>query len=314
MRRVFVYEYLSGGGTVEDDPHAAAELLPMGLAMRDAMVLDLLCVDDCAVSVAAGPAAPAGFPGALPLAPALGETPQDFVARQAAAHDMVWLVAPETGGLLAQLARRVAPDRWLGCEPATIALAASKRATVEHLAARAVPTPLAWHDDPSVRRWIVKPDDGTGALEGRVHADRGAADRDRDARGPSACLEPWIDGEALSLSMLCRAGRADLLGVNRQHVEIGADGALRFAGVDVNVIPSDDPRRPALAALATEVARALPGLRGFVGIDLVWHAGHGPVLIEINPRVTSAYVGLSASLGRNVAAALLDAHRETVGG
>lgn len=309
MRRVFVYEYLSGGGTVEDDPHAAAELMPMGVAMRDAMVLDLLCIGDCAVSVATCAAAPARLPGASPLAAQRGEAPQAFVARQAARHDAVWLVAPESGGLLAQLAGSVAPARWLGCTPAAIALATSKRATVEHLAAHGVTTPLAWHADPSTQRWVVKPDDGTGALDSRVFADHALACRERDARrDPPGWLEPWVDGEALSLSMLCHAGRADLLSVNRQHIEVGSDGALRFAGVDVNVVAPDDTRRPALAALADRVAQALPGLHGFVGIDLVWHAQRGPVLIEVNPRVTSAYVGLSASLGRNIAAALLDAH------
>jgi tyramine---L-glutamate ligase len=34
----------------------------------------------------------------------------------------------------------------------------------------------------------------------------------------------------------------------------------------------------------------------------VWHERCGPVVIEINPRVTSAYVGLSRALGRNLAA------------
>jgi len=32
------------------------------------------------------------------------------------------------------------------------------------------------------------------------------------------------------------------------------------------------------------------------------------VVIEVNPRVTCAYVGLSASLGRNLAAELLADH------
>jgi len=63
-----------------------------------------------------------------------------------------------------------------------------------------------------------------------------------------------------------------------------------------------------LSALGRRVARALPGLRGFVGVDLVWHAERGPVAIEVNPRVTCAYAGLSASLGRNLAAELLSAH------
>jgi predicted ATP-grasp superfamily ATP-dependent carboligase len=39
----------------------------------------------------------------------------------------------------------------------------------------------------------------------------------------------------------------------------------------------------------------------------VWHATRGPVLIEVNPRVTSAYVDLSATLGCNVAAGVLAA-------
>jgi predicted ATP-grasp superfamily ATP-dependent carboligase len=56
------------------------------------------------------------------------------------------------------------------------------------------------------------------------------------------------------------------------------------------------------------VAKGIPGLRGFVGIDVVWHSRCGPVLIEVNPRVTCAYVGLSAALGRNLASDLLREH------
>jgi predicted ATP-grasp superfamily ATP-dependent carboligase len=63
-----------------------------------------------------------------------------------------------------------------------------------------------------------------------------------------------------------------------------------------------------LRATAAQVARAIPGLRGYVGVDLVWHAVLGPVVIEVNPRLTSAYVGLSAALQRNLAAAVLDLH------
>ena len=48
-------------------------------------------------------------------------------------------------------------------------------------------------------------------------------------------------------------------------------------------------------------------LGGFVGIDLVWHDRRGPVAIEINPRVTCAYVGLSRSLGRNLAGEVIAA-------
>jgi predicted ATP-grasp superfamily ATP-dependent carboligase len=44
----------------------------------------------------------------------------------------------------------------------------------------------------------------------------------------------------------------------------------------------------------------VPGLQGCFGIDFVQTAG-GPVVIEINPRLTSSYAGLKAALGINTA-------------
>ena len=310
MRRVFVYEYLSGGGTAGLDPQTSAELLPMGLAMRDAMVLDLLCTPDCAVTVARGEGVAPALPGAVAAMPLDGETPLAFVRRHGTQHDAVWLVAPETGGLLAALAAAVPPARWLGCRPETITLASSKSATVRHLHAHGVATPLAEPFAAQACRWVVKPDDGAGAVDTRVFGDEAHA-RAWQAARPAAggWLEPWVEGEPLSLSLRCDAHGAELLSVNRQHIEVDTAGAVHFRGVSVNVVGPDDPRRPALAAFAQAVARTLPGLHGFVGIDLVWHDTRGPVLIEINPRVTNAYVGLSASLKRNIAAELLAAPR-----
>lgn len=306
MMRVFVYEYLSGGGLVDGDPGATASLLPQGLAMRDALVADLLAMGDCEVSAAACARAGPLPPGAAETAARAGETPQAFVARLAAEHDAVWVVAPETDGCLAELERAVAAPSWLGCDARSIAIASSKGATLRHLAARDVPTPL--DREGSASAWVVKPDDGAGSVDTRVHGSRAAADADlraRRDRGEAAWMEPWVDGQALSLSLLCELGRAELLSVNRQRIRRDRDGALHYEGVDIDVLPAGDARRTRLAALAARTAAALTGLRGFVGIDVIWHAQHGPVLIEINPRLTCAYVGLSRRLGRNLAAEVL---------
>ncbi len=137
------------------------------------------------------------------------------------------------------------------------------------------------------------------------HARLDAARSDAQQRDGQAQLEPWVDGEALSLSLLCADGGAETLAVNRQRIVVGGDGMVSYEGVDVAAVPPADPRTAALRQVGMRVALALPGLRGYVGIDLVWHARRGPVLIEINPRVTCAYVGLSAALGRPLAAEIL---------
>jgi tyramine---L-glutamate ligase len=311
MTRVFVFEYLTGCGAEKADAAGIDALLQPGREMRDAMLADLMQAGDFEITAAATAQAP--LEGALAslrtTRPREGEALADFVFREAAAHDVAWVVAPETGGLLAQLHDAVGSARWLGCERQAIACATSKSATLKALAAAGLHTPLAFERALQTQAWVAKPDDGAGALDTKVHPTREAALQDAALRHPAACcVEPWVDGEPLSLSLLCAGARVEILSVNRQIISRGDDGLLSLEAVVNNAVPLSGEWGPALCAVARKVARAVPGLRGFVGIDLVWHPLRGPVVIEVNPRVTSAYVGLSAALGRNLAAELLLAH------
>jgi len=320
--RLWVGEYLSGDGQGAAR-ESSADLLAAGVQMRDALVDDLLQwratapLLDVLVTYAQGPDAPSHTcRAAQSLAPESDEAALAFLPRAAQWHDLAWLVAPESSGLLEALARAVGPTRWIGCTPQAIALAASKRATLARLAARGIRTPLALEADAAA--WVVKPDDGAGTIDTRRHPTRTAAEADlteRLARGLPATIEPWVDGETLSLSLLCRDGApAELLSINRQQIEIDGTGLLSDAGVLTAGVARNDPRAAALDAMAQAVVAAVPGLRGFVGIDLVWHARLGPVAIEINPRLTCAYAGLSAMLGRNLAAEIVTAHLEDAHG
>lgn len=289
----------------------AAELLPQGVAMRDAVVADLIDVPglrvECAVCARAGAGAPRG---ARPVVAEPGEPPDVFLRRQARGLDLVWAIAPEGDGVLAALQRAVGDQRWVGCNQASITTASSKSATLQALQARRVPTPL--DHAARARRWVVKPDDGAGAIDTRVFAspaDARAWAEARGAAGQRMVVEPWVDGEALSVSLMVGPGWVQALAFNRQRLNEGPDGQLHFDGVDVAAIdPRNDPRALRLHLLALDVVRAVPGLCGFVGVDVVWHAEDGPVAIELNPRLTSAYVGLSRALGRNLAAEALRAH------
>ena len=79
-------------------------------------------------------------------------------------------------------------------------------------------------------------------------------------------FQPYVRGEARSLSMLCCDGRARVLACNRQKVRID-DGAFRFDGVSVNAVP-DREGRYALNS-RSRIARALPGLWGYCGVDFI---------------------------------------------
>jgi tyramine---L-glutamate ligase len=337
--RLFVYEYLTGGGI---DPELAGEsgladlsaLIVEGRAMRDAIVHDARALDNVEVSFASSRfEAAAASRSPLPhYCAAPGEPMMEFVARAARAHDYAWIVAPECDGLMLKLADAVGASRWLGCTPEAISIASSKRATAALLVANGIAStpaldPGALDVDALAARagasgaaasWVVKPDDGAGGLDTWRYdnlAEACDAYCARVANGHRPVLQEWVDGEALSLSLICGAAGARLISINRQRIGV-ADTAsaghtgrvVAFDGVDIDQIDRCSPEGRVLETLAQKTAALVPGLRGFVGIDVVWHPDRGPIVIEVNPRVTMAYVGLSARLGRNLAADVFAAH------
>jgi predicted ATP-grasp superfamily ATP-dependent carboligase len=317
LTRVFVYEYLSGGGWQGARTDDGMDLLAQGRAMRDAIIGDLATIAGVATTYATSTedATPAlATAVASPISPRRGESALAFVGRYAARHDRVWVVAPETDGILADLRRRVGDARWIGCSADSIRIASSKRATAQRLRTFAIPTTRGADagiaEGNAAVRWVVKPDDGAGGCNTRVHATRAGALADRDRRATSAdgaTVEVWEEGDPLSVSLVCGVDHVELLSVNRQRIEVADDGAVHYRGVDVD-IPREASRDAVLAALARDVVRALPGLAGYVGIDVVMRPDGVPVVIEVNPRVTCAYVGLSRALGRNVGSAILKLH------
>jgi predicted ATP-grasp superfamily ATP-dependent carboligase len=124
--------------------------------------------------------------------------------------------------------------------------------------------------------------------------------------GELIIAQPWLDGDAMSLSLLVTGAGVEILSVNRQHIEVAADGAVSLVGISRRVV-IDIRLQATLHDLAVGIVASIPGLRGFVGVDFMLTERGLPVVLEVNPRLTSAYVGLSRLLGRNLAEDLLRA-------
>jgi predicted ATP-grasp superfamily ATP-dependent carboligase len=226
--------------------------------------------------------------------------------------DAVWPIAPETGGVLAHhtVAVLASGRRLLASRPDAIEIAASKRRTSECLAragVNVVPTvPLAEFVCGALPRsadgWVVKPDDGAGCEDTSWLQDANAVRdmaRNIDDAGRYV-VQPCLSGTPASLSLLCRDGAATLLTCNAQQVP-RERGVFRFHGVVVGAL---EPERERYAPVVAAVAAALPGLWGYAGVDLV-DTPRGPVVLEVNPRLTTSYAGLRTALGCNPASLVL---------
>jgi len=82
--------------------------------------------------------------------------------------------------------------------------------------------------------------------------------------------------------------------VNRQLISI-EDAKFCYHGSEVNAFPELIPKAQQFAA---RIGQAIPELWGWVGIDIIFHKQQW-VVTEINPRLTTSYVGLRKSLNQN---------------
>lgn len=224
------------------------------------------------------------------------------------AADAVWPLALESGGMLERLSEQVlrAGRVLLGSAPGAVHTVSSKLRLAQLLVDAGVAVVATYSPDAVLPQrggpWVVKPDDGAGCLHTRLFGDRAGAlawIRARPVEG--YVLQPFVAGKPGSLSLICCDGAARVLACNQERIAM-RDNRFHVLGSIVNGLADDDG---ALARLAQQVAAALPGLWGYVGVDFLLTA-HGAVVLDVNPRLTTAYAGLHASIGRNPAGLVLD--------
>lgn len=216
--------------------------------------------------------------------------------------DAVWIIAPETDGVLYELTlmAHTAGCMVIGCAPEAVQLATSKRKTQDYLASHGVPCIPVIKDievmSSNVAGWVAKPDDGVGAEGCCYFPDAQQTLAYVQSQKKRMVMQEFIPGIAASMSLLCHAGQVRLLASNRQLFRFTA-GKGHLDGVVVNGLPQYSDR---FETLAKDIAGVLPGLQGYVGVDVIV-SDNGPLVVEINPRLTTAYAGLRQSLGSNPA-------------
>lgn len=306
---ILVFEYVTAGGMAAEA--VPASLLREGELMRDALLRDLsdipgvraIALRDARFAVAAE---------TVPLADWIAVSGQGEAERCFRDHigraDAVWPVAPETGGIQENLCRMVelAGKPLLTSPAVAVRIAAGKRATTERLQAHGVPVvPTApWSSSarPPPLPVVLKPDDGAGCEGARIIAVPEEWDRFAETRPAGQyVIQPLIDGEALSLSVLFHQGEARLLSCNRQLVARERGGFV-LKGCSVNGLNDDSA---VFGRLAERIAHALPELWGYAGVDLI-RSEKGLQVLEINPRLTTSYAGLRRAIGLNPAQLVLD--------
>lgn len=328
--RTFVSEFVCGGGW----PGASLEtsLAREGRAMLAALVEDIAEIPGQQVVTTWDTRL-----GSCPLRNCdvrLVDSPVDELSQfreLVRDSDAVWVIAPETNGELLKRVLQVqfvnnteparsSPRRFLGASDRAIMLASDKLPLATWLRERSIPTPETLPFNPADRQsdtgWsgptIIKRRDGAGSQDMFLVRDGFDLWNARHELGrlhePETFIQqPFIAGTALSVTLLIADDGSilEIFPVAEQH--LSSDGHFKYRGgrmpADISPESAD-----AVQQLARRACLAIPGLTGYVGCDIVLPDDQPlePILIEINPRMTSSYLGYRQLTGDNIPARLLD--------
>lgn len=307
--RIFVGEYVSGGGLA----HQAMDEIPLSLRQEGAAMLRAIVSDLSEVAETVVPL----DPRFSTLVSEASETVQIDVQETlwgqwlnaARECDAALIIAPESDGMLA---KAVAMLRAAGVDVITgsgdfLRVACDKLLTAKALNAAGVPHPLYMtlsdrRLEKELRQYsqfVVKPRDGCGTQEIRRF------DSFDDARAEledNLILQSWMPGRPISIAMVASATHQTFLPAVAQNLcAVTCEYAGGHGPLD------DDAQRRAAALASRAIAVMPPTVRGFVGLDLLLgDRVSEDCVIEINPRLTTSYVGLRRMIHGNLAARLFD--------
>lgn len=321
--RLLVYEHVSGGGFCNEP--IPAGVLCEGFGMLRTLVFDFkVAGHNVATTLDTrvakfNPPIPSG--STVPVSSS--KETQVKLRELSEQADAAYIIAPETDGVLKSLVELVEQTgaKSLNCSTGSIAKVSDKAGFYNDMR-KIVPQPesilLSVAEElkeikKTVRERlnfpvVFKPVDGVSCggisfVKTENQVGRAIA-KIRELTSDRFLVQELIEGAAASVSLLSTGSKVVPVSLNHQEVKLETvEACSSYSG---GMIPFDHPLRRKAFEAAEKLVKSSLGLRGYVGVDFVL-TDEAAVAIEVNPRLTTSYVGLRRVVNFNLAQAIVDA-------
>ena len=323
--KLLVYEHVSGGGF-------AGEAIPPSVLCEGFGMLRTLTADFKAAGHSVTTTLDSRIAKLNPPVEAdcvmpvfSSQEAQANLKKMAEQADAAYVIAPETDDVLRRLVEIVEQTRTvsLNCSARAIKTVSDKAVFYECLRNLGLPLPktLMFSVTDNLNKikaalrgslefpLIFKPSDGVSCCglsvarnENQMAAAVGKIKRETASK--RFLVQELINGAAASVSLLSTGNHVAPVSLNQQDVTLKTPEALSsYSG---GAVPFEHSLKAEAFAVAERIAKAFPDLRGYIGVDFVLTESEA-VPIEVNPRLTTSYVGLRRTVSFNPAQAILNA-------
>jgi len=322
--KVALFEYVSGGGF--SDKNLPSSILSEGYGMLSSALRDFREAGHqtgTLLDSRLDPFQPPLRANEIHLVNSQKKLKTEFLnlLRHADAH---LLIAPETGGILSdflRLGEELSIDS-LNCSIDSINPICNKLKLYERLKENGLPVPKT--DEVTIEEdveksqkiienigfpVIIKPKEGIGCqglsiVKKFPQLPIAISKVKKEAKTNTYLIQEFVKGINASVSLITNGKKAIPLTLNLQTIDLNTpDKASSYIG---GMVPLDHELKDEAFHIAKKAVELFKGLRGYVGVDLIL-SNSGPLLIEINPRLTVSYVGLRRVSNLNLANAMVKA-------
>jgi predicted ATP-grasp superfamily ATP-dependent carboligase len=320
--RLLVYEHVSGGGCADES--IPPIVLCEGFAMLRTLISDFKTAGHNVTTALDSRIARLNPPiGADCVVPVSSRETRANLHKIAEQVDAAYIIAPETDGVLRSLVELVDQKGTtsLNCSASAIEKVSNKTFFYNFVKKMGLRTPetmtFSTADDlmemkKAVRGsypLIFKPANGVGGcglslVRNQDHVAEAVEKIRRETSSTQFVAQDLIAGAAASVSLLSTGREALAISLNRQDVKIKTPEAS--SSYNGGSVPFDHPLRAEASEVAEKIVESFRNLRGYVGVDFVLTKDDA-VAIEVNPRLTTSYVGLRSVAHFNIAQAIVNA-------
>ncbi|HSV49855.1 MAG TPA: ATP-grasp domain-containing protein, partial [Candidatus Acidoferrales bacterium] len=321
--KITVYEYVSGGGFAGQPipPGVLAE----GYAMLRGIVADFKAEGHEVVVLLDQRIAKFKLPLAADKIIKISDSnqPEQILTDNATTNEAVYIIAPETDQTLKKLVKAIEATGkiCLNCTSSSIAAVSNKARLYEFMQNNDYTTPktLTLNTEQSEKNIntqitenltfpiILKPIDGTSGnaiskVKNPTEIEAAIKKIKKYSKTPQFITQEYITGLSASVSVISNGQKAIAISLNKQQITLASPEAeSSYIG---GCVPLEHLQKQKAFALAERLVEAFSGLQGYVGVDVILGEDK-PYIVDVNPRLTTSYVGLHAVSDFNVAEAIV---------
>ena len=149
---------------------------------------------------------------------------------------------------------------------------------------------------PENRSIVAKVNDGLGAQNLFIFKNRSELEKNIDKITDKHIFQDFISGNVVSLNILAKESKLIILSINEQIYSYSSKYEIYL---DKIIIGKYNHMIKNFEIFVNSIMSNLDGCSGFLGIDAILDKNNNIIFLEINPRLTTSYIGLQKSIGRN---------------